>query len=518
VHDANLSNNTSFGAVNDAVYLQGCYRAKQNNNMVNTTRRDVMFDTFAPMDSLQRMVDFRMRAATIDSILRVGATSFYGDTTGNQFDESKRAEIYLSGYRDATTDAVGAKITGQTYMYGYGGSDPAVQYTNLLFSILQKTAASTDYTNLSMVLTGNGVGIGNQNWNPITATHGDKTYLVFVPADSVTSDTLAWKYVGHDSLREGIMDSSGTLHWRDRGGAWNKFSSMGVGDVVGPGSAVDNAITRFSGATGKLVQNSTAYLDDSGILSLGTDTPLTLLTVKTTLPNGITVTKEATPAGTDSSVALGVTTGGGAINFTNKDGDATSIGMPTGADAIWIDGATAGVIVKSSSVSGGGIWVSGEAQSSYSGADSVAMIICNSAGDGQITLIGNSISTNATLKVSTADNEFSATGSARYYFDAYVRRHVHAGLTAANPGNQGDAALTTDINEVSTVSVANNGVTLPSAVAGIEIFIINNGANTLEIWPASGDNLGAGLNTATTLASGSNVTFVAYDATNWEIK
>lgn len=40
----------------------------------------------------------------------------------------------------------------------------------------------------------------------------------------------------------------------------------GTGNVVGPASATDNAITRFDGTTGKLIQNSTATLDDSGNL------------------------------------------------------------------------------------------------------------------------------------------------------------------------------------------------------------------------------------------------------------
>lgn len=40
--------------------------------------------------------------------------------------------------------------------------------------------------------------------------------------------------------------------------------SSGSGDVVGPASATDNALVRFDGTTGKLIQNSTATLDDTG--------------------------------------------------------------------------------------------------------------------------------------------------------------------------------------------------------------------------------------------------------------
>lgn len=39
------------------------------------------------------------------------------------------------------------------------------------------------------------------------------------------------------------------------------------GDVTGPASATDNAITRFDGTTGKLIQNSVATLSDTGILA-----------------------------------------------------------------------------------------------------------------------------------------------------------------------------------------------------------------------------------------------------------
>jgi hypothetical protein len=66
---------------------------------------------------------------------------------------------------------------------------------------------------------------------------------------------------------------------------WTTFSTISSGGVVGPASATDNAITRFDGTTGKLVQNSTVTLDDNGNIinanSLGLDT--TPATVPTTV-------------------------------------------------------------------------------------------------------------------------------------------------------------------------------------------------------------------------------------------
>lgn len=43
----------------------------------------------------------------------------------------------------------------------------------------------------------------------------------------------------------------------------------GTGDVVGPASATDNALARFDGTTGKLIQQSIAILTDAGDLTIG---------------------------------------------------------------------------------------------------------------------------------------------------------------------------------------------------------------------------------------------------------
>lgn len=100
--------------------------------------------------------------------------------------------------------------------------------------------------------------------------------------------------------------------------------------------------------------------------------------------------------------------------------------------------------------------------------------------------------------------------------NTYLHRKVTTGITASTTQTQGNGVLTAEVNVISTVANANDTVTLPVALAGRKVWIINNGANTLQIFPASGDNLGAGVNTSTTLASGSNTTFLAYDSTNWE--
>ena len=97
----------------------------------------------------------------------------------------------------------------------------------------------------------------------------------------------------------------------------------------------------------------------------------------------------------------------------------------------------------------------------------------------------------------------------------FIDHSVTATITASDTQSQGQQALTTEINEVAVVGTAGDVVTMPAAVAGRKVTIINNGANTLQIFPASGDNLGAGVDTSVELELNEVIDFVAYDGTNW---
>jgi len=82
--------------------------------------------------------------------------------------------------------------------------------------------------------------------------------------------------------------------------------------------------------------------------------------------------------------------------------------------------------------------------------------------------------------------------------------HLHTShetsITASTTQTQGQQPLTAEENEVSTVANANDVVTLKSVQNGEKQKVINNGANVLQIFPASGDDLGEGVNVSTTLA------------------
>lgn len=93
----------------------------------------------------------------------------------------------------------------------------------------------------------------------------------------------------------------------------------GSGDVVGPASATDNAVVRYDGTTGKLVQNSAATIaDTTGDITAGKYNGLTISSTTGTLTvsNGKTLSaaNTVTLSGTDgSTITFG---GGGTVAYT----------------------------------------------------------------------------------------------------------------------------------------------------------------------------------------------------------
>ena len=132
--------------------------------------------------------------------------------------------------------------------------------------------------------------------------------------------------------------------------------------------------------------------------------------------------------------------------------------------------------------------------------------------DADIGIAFNSLTTEGHITYKAATTNF-------FEFDRPLTQKTTAGITASTTQTQaGGTALVSTINEVSTVANASDTVTLPSAVAGMQVIIINNGVGTLKIYPFLSDNLGAGVDNprASNLAAGSNLHFVAYNSVNWE--
>lgn len=77
-----------------------------------------------------------------------------------------------------------------------------------------------------------------------------------------------------NTLSKATLTAGAGISITNGAGAITITASGGGGNVTGPGSSTDNAIARYDGVTGQLIQNSAIYIDDTGNLGVGTTTPV----------------------------------------------------------------------------------------------------------------------------------------------------------------------------------------------------------------------------------------------------
>ena len=74
----------------------------------------------------------------------------------------------------------------------------------------------------------------------------------------------------------------------------------------------------------------------------------------------------------------------------------------------------------------------------------------------------------------------------------FIFESATTGITAHAGGGQASAVgLTTEVNIVSTVATAGDSVALPASVAGLTIFVLNKGANAMQVYGAGTDTIDA---------------------------
>jgi len=102
--------------------------------------------------------------------------------------------------------------------------------------------------------------------------------------------------------------------------------------------------------------------------------------------------------------------------------------------------------------------------------------------------------------------------------DILIAHEVNVGLTADAGSSQGDGPITSSFNVYSTVGSAGDAATLPSQVElGMVVYIKNDAAvNSMDVFPASGDDAGAGTDVAVAIAAGDFAVFmVTVAGTTW---
>jgi hypothetical protein len=98
-----------------------------------------------------------------------------------------------------------------------------------------------------------------------------------------------------------------------------------------------------------------------------------------------------------------------------------------------------------------------------------------------------------------------------------LQHSVTVGQTANTGSAQGGNVIATEFYEIAVCANPGDAVTLPTAVAGQLVIVVNNGAQSADVFPASGDKIdGGSANAAFSLASGANALLICQDGTDWD--
>lgn len=101
--------------------------------------------------------------------------------------------------------------------------------------------------------------------NSVTANNTNYVYLDSAGTLQINTTGYPGAGVIHIRLARVVTDASDVTNvYQDRAFYTAGTSLSSAGDVDGPGSSTDNAIARFDGTTGKIIQNSSATIDDNG--------------------------------------------------------------------------------------------------------------------------------------------------------------------------------------------------------------------------------------------------------------
>ena len=295
----------------------------------------------------------------------------------------------------------------------------------------------------------------------------------------------------------------------------------GSGDVVGPGSSTDNAITRFDGATGKLIQNSTATLDDSGVVS-----------VSGANISGLTASSAVATDGFSNLVSVANTGTGDNVLATSPTLITPALGTPSALVGTNISGTASGLSIggNAATVTDGVYTTDTSTVTNTMLAGSIANAkLVNSAItiNGSVTALGGSVSVGTVTSV-TATSPISSSGGSAPDISISAAGVSTSGYLSATDwntfNNKGDGAvdsITGTANEID-VSSPTGAVTL-SLPATINADTTGSAATLTTPRDIAGVSFDGSANINIPLSNLSDVTFstpvvnelLGYNGTAW---
>jgi hypothetical protein len=222
----------------------------------------------------------------------------------------------LNGFSNSYVVQFGAP-TGTPPTYTFTGTISSTELSAALLTGVQFALEFRDSTNGIVTLPALTLNIAaSYTITGTTPTSANGTLNVAAGKTVTFPLTLTFPSAAGTNGYKLTTDGATTLSWT--------ADNAGTGDVVGPASATDNAIVRFDGTTGKLVQNSAATIaDTSGDITAGKYNGNTVTTGTGTLTLGtgsITISANS-PINTGGGTGYINTVGGsGYINTSSELG------------------------------------------------------------------------------------------------------------------------------------------------------------------------------------------------------
>jgi hypothetical protein len=260
------------------------------------------------------------------------------------------------------------------------------------------------------------------------------------------------------------------------------------GDVTGPASSTDNAIARFDGTTGKLIQNSVTTIDDTGaatgFTTFAASTSVTTPIVQASnsaglsLKNASGTTQMSVGAGGGDNMSINVSTN---LNGTNAQIDISPTGTghvhikPSGTNSIEVAPTNVGTIDNmtigaTTPKNGSFVDLSVTGTTSFDGSQGTAGQVLTSAGTGATpTWTTPTTGTVTTVSVVSA-NGLAGTVATATTTPAITLSTTVTGLLKGNGTAISAAVANIDYVPLSTVLTK----TADYTITGTDTWIINN--------------------------------------------
>ena len=495
-------------------------------------------------------------------------------TKANPANVTTTVDHYLvSGTKVTITNAQGmTDLNGQSYYANVTSANTFTLYSDAGLTTSVNSSAYNAYAYTSVTattVTTNFITVGNTAaftlGQPVQflgslSTSGLQNNVTYYVANiaNTTAMKVASSSDGNTSNIISLTTTSGlTANVYQEGG--RAVSTFGGGSSVGVANGT-NTMVQFN-ANGLLAASSdftyndtTKLLTINGNANVGNLNASGVVTATRFISNVATGTAPLTVTSTTQVANLNAATAGtvitaaqpnitsvGTLTSLTVTANVTSGNLVTGG-ALSVTGnanvgnlGTAGLIIATGNVTGGNLVtggalsVTGNANVGNLGTAGLVVATGNVTGGNLVTGGALSVTGNAnvgnigaaagvfTANV-TAGNVYAnsgAVGAGNVRSAGYFFRSVTTGITATGTVQADAVGFSTEIAEFSTVP-AGSGARLPSAAGGIVITIVNTSANSLNVYPASGDTINSlSANVAYTHVAGATLQYVALDSTRW---